>query len=181
MKISAQFQLFPHINFVDKLLFTKHLSILIESGITIVESLDILAEQTESPIFKQVITSLSSDIKNGQTFSSALSRHPKVFDTLYVNLIEVGEKSGTLDTNLTYLATQMAKDYAFRKKIKGALMYPSIVFIAAIIIGFSISIFALPKLVDLFQGFGTTLPLTTQILLSFAYLMKNFGILIAAA
>lgn len=181
MKLSAQFQLFQHVTFLDKLLFTKHLSILIESGITIVESLDILAEQTASPAFKQVITAVSSDIKNGQTFTSALSRHPEVFDTLYVSLMEVGEKSGTIDTNLAYLASQLSKEYAFRKKIKGALMYPTIVFVAATIVGFSISIFVLPKLIDLFQGFDVALPLTTQILLWFANVMKFFGIFILIA
>ncbi|HSW87941.1 MAG TPA: type II secretion system F family protein [Candidatus Saccharimonadales bacterium] len=172
-------ELFPHITFLDKLLFTKHLSILIESGITIVEALDILAQQTGSDTFRQVVTAISSDIKNGQTFAAALSKHPDVFNTLYVSLIEVGEKSGTLDTNLTYLADQLSKEYAFRKKIKGALMYPTIVFVAAIIIGFSISIFALPKLIDLFEGFDVALPITTQILLWFANVMKSFGVFIA--
>jgi type IV pilus assembly protein PilC len=179
MKLSAQLQLFSKITFLDKLLFTKHVSILLESGITIVEALDILASETESAVFKDVITSISSEIKNGQTFTTALSKHPDVFNTLYLSLVEIGEKTGTLDTNLTYLADQLSKEYAFHKKIKGALMYPTIVFVAALIIGFGISIFALPKLVDLFQGFDVALPITTQILLGFATVMKNFGILVA--
>ncbi|HSW96879.1 MAG TPA: type II secretion system F family protein [Candidatus Saccharimonadales bacterium] len=179
IKAVKNLELFPRVTFLDKLLFTKHLSILIESGVTIVESLDILAEQTGSDVFRQVVSAISSDIKNGQTFASALSKHPNVFNTLYVSLIEVGEKSGTLDTNLTYLAEQLSKEYAFRKKVKGALMYPTIVFVAAVVVGFSISIFALPKLIDLFQGFDVALPITTQILLWFANVMKSFGIFIA--
>src|SRR6266567_1954384 len=162
---AAQIQLFSRVTFVDKLLFTKHLSVMIKSGITIVEALDILASQTKSNAFRNVIVAVGDDIKNGKTLAKSLAKHPKVFDTFYVSLIEVGESSGTLEETLIYLATQLGKEYAFRKKVRGALLYPTIVFTAAMVVGISISLFVLPKLIDLFQGLDVKLPLTTQALL----------------
>lgn len=173
-------ELFPSVSYVEKLLFTKHLSVMIKSGITITESIDTLASQTRSSLFKKVLTQVLHDIRNGQTLARSLQKHPKVFDTFYTSLIEVSEESGTLEENLQFLANQLAKDYALRKKIQGALLYPGIVITAVTIVGFGMSIFVLPKLVDLFTSMDVKLPLTTQILLFFANLMKNHGILVIA-
>jgi type IV pilus assembly protein PilC len=178
MPINSNTQIFSTITFVDKLLFTKHVSVMIKSGIPLIEALDMMASQMKSDKFRTVIVSISNDVKNGESFSKALRKHPKVFNTFYTSLIEIGESSGTLEDTLNYLSDQLAKDYAFQKKVKGALMYPTIVFSAASIVGFSIAIFVLPKLIDLFKDFDVKLPLTTQILIWFANLMKNYGILI---
>lgn len=153
---------------------------MIKSGITITESIDTLAAQTRSSLFKKVLTQVLHDIRNGQTLAKSLKKHPKAFDNFYTSLIEVSEESGTLETNLEFLAHQLAKDYALRKKIQGALLYPSIVLTAVTIVGFGMSIFVLPKLVDLFTSLNVKLPLTTQILLFFANLMKDHGILVVA-
>jgi len=178
MKLSTQIQLFSRVSFLDKLLFTKHLSIMIKSGITIVEALTILKDQTKSDAFKKILSAILGDIQNGKSLAKSLAKHPNVFNTFYISLIDVGEQSGTLDENLIYLANQLAKDYSFKKKVRGAMMYPMIVLAAAGIIGMGISIFVLPQLINLFTGFDVTLPLTTQILLSFAQIMQDFGIII---
>lgn len=181
MKGSAQIQLFSRVTFLDKLLFTKHLSVMLKSGITILEALQILQDQIKSSSFKTIITTVISDIENGKSLSKSLAKHPKVFDTFYVSLVDVGEVSGTLDETLTYLANQLAKNYAFRQKVRGALMYPTIVLVSAGIVGMGISLFVLPQLIDLFKGFDVKLPITTQILLFAAVVMKNYGIEIIAA
>lgn len=154
---------------------------MLKSGITVAEGLDALANQTKSVSFKKVLLTILSDIQNGQSFTKALEKHPKAFDHFYVSLIEVGEESGNLESNLEFLAKQLAKDYALQKKIQGAMIYPVIVLATAVVIGSAISIFVLPKLVNLFQSLDVKLPLTTKILLFIANLMKNHGLLILAA
>lgn len=174
-------QILSKVTFLDKLLFTKHLSIMIKSGITISDALDSLASQTKSNKFNEVLTTVAKDIKNGQALAKSLQKHPKVFDNLYVSLIEVGEQSGTLEESLSYLATQLAKEYSLHKKIQGALLYPTIVIVSVILVGAGMSLFVLPKLTDLFTSLDVTLPLTTQILLFFSNLMKHHGVIIISS
>jgi len=181
MKASAQIQLFSKITFVDRLLFTKHLSVMIKSGITIVEALQILTDQTKSYAFKKTLSEVLADIQNGKTLAKSLAKHPKVFDTFYVSLVDIGEQTGTLDDNLIYLAAQLSKEYSFKQKVRGALMYPVIVLSAAGIIGSGISLFVLPQLIDLFKGFDVKLPLTTQLLLGLAGIMRDYGIIIVGS
>lgn len=179
MKKTNQTPLFERVSFLEKLLFTKHLSIMIKSGITISESIETLASQTKSSTFKRVLNSMLADIENGQSFANALDKHKKVFDEFYISLVRVGEESGTLEENLEFLAKQLSKDYALRKKVQGAMIYPAIILSATFIMTTFISIFIMPKLVDLFNSFNTELPITTKILLFFANLMKDHGIIIA--
>lgn len=181
MNQKRRVQILSKVSFTDKLLFTKHMSIMIKSGITVSDAIDTLALQAKSNKFNQVLTQVDKDIKNGQTLAKSFLKHPKIFDNLYVSLIDVGEKSGTLEESLNYLANQLSKEYSLHKKIQGALLYPEIVIVATSLIGFGMSLFVLPKLTDLFTSLGAKLPLTTQILLFFANLMKNHGGVITIA
>lgn len=172
--------MFDHISFVDKLLFTKHLSTMLKAGIPIAESLDTLAKQTRSGSMKRVLQQLLRDVENGQSLAHALTQFPKVFDELYVSLIRVGEESGTLEENCAYLAVQLGKDNALRGKIQGALMYPGLVLTATLVMGGFISLFILPQLVDFFGSFQMELPLSTRILLTVATFMKSYGVVTIA-
>jgi type IV pilus assembly protein PilC len=178
MNFSAQVTLFDRVRFVDKLLFTKHLAVMIKSGIPIGDAIDAIAQQTQNAAFKKLLNAILADIDNGQSFEKALSKHPKVFDAFYINVISIGEQSGTLEKNLEYLADQLKKNYEFSKKVHGALLYPTIVLTIAFIAGGSISIFVLPQLVDLFSSLDVELPLATKILLFIATTMRDYGILI---
>ena len=169
------------ISYQDKLFFTKHLSIMTASGIPLAESLDTLEEQAKSGKFKKIIKSLAREVENGQSLEKALAKHKKVFGEFYISLIKVGESSGTLDKTLEFLAGQMSKDFALRKKVQAALFYPAIIFSAALIMGSFIAFFILPKLVEFFEAFDIELPLATRILLGVAYAFQNYGIVIAAA
>ncbi|MBI4084639.1 MAG: type II secretion system F family protein [Candidatus Levybacteria bacterium] len=181
MNISAQISFFSRVSFLDKLLFTKHLAIMIRSGITIVEAVTILSQQAKSDKFEKILTTIAADLQNGNALANALRKHPNVFDAFYVSMIEIGETSGALEENLSYLSDQLAKAYAFHKKVKGVLMYPILVLTAAGVIGMSIGLFVLPKLIDLFSDFDAKLPLSTRILLNVSVLMRDHGTIIVIA
>lgn len=151
---------------------------MIKSGITISEGIETIASQTKSAKFRKTLKDVGRDIRNGQTLAKSLTKHPKIFNQLFVSLVEVGEESGTLDTSLGYLAKQQEREYSLRKKIQSALLYPAIVVTAITIVGMGMSLFVLPQLVDLFSSLDVELPITTKILLFFANLMKNHGIFI---
>ena len=166
---------------MDKLLFTKHLSIMIKSGITLTEAITSLKDQTANPNFKKILQAVGAEVANGQTLRKALAEHSRVFDPLYLNLISIGEESGNLEENLEYLAKELQKTYEFDKKVKGAMMYPTLIIIVALIMGGGISIFVLPQLANLFTSMDVKLPLATRILLWFSQLMQHYGIIIVPA
>lgn len=178
MKLTAQVSILNRVSFQDKLLFTKHLDTMIKAGIPIDEALETLVDQAKSPVFNKILSKVLSDVENGQSLSKSLEKHPKVFDQFFISLIQVGEESGTLEENLSFLSKQLAKDYRLRSKVRGAMFYPALVFSAAIILGGFISFFILPKLVDFFQSFDIELPLTTRLLLIISNIMKNYGLYI---
>ncbi|MEK7517115.1 MAG: type II secretion system F family protein [Patescibacteria group bacterium] len=180
MKKDKNIQILNRISLLDKLLFTKHLAMMVKSGITLSEAVEAIASQTQSNKFREVLTKISQDIKNGNSFSKALKRHPKVFNQFYIILTEVGEESGTLSESLEYLAKSIAKEYALNKKIQGALLYPAIILIAVSLVGAGMSIFVLPQLSNLFESLNVELPITTKILLFFASTMKNYGVFVIA-
>lgn len=178
MQKITNIQILGGVSFVEKLLFTKHLLIMIKSGITISEAIEAIASQTKSANFRHSLEDIGRDIRNGQTLAKSLSKHPKIFSQFFVSLVEIGEESGTLDTSLEYLVKQLTEENSLRKKIQGAMLYPTIVITAITLVGMGMSLFVLPKLVDLFSTLDVKLPITTQILLFFANLMKNHGVII---
>lgn len=178
MKLSAQVNFFNNVSTLEKVLFTKHLAVMVKSGIPLVEAFETLKEQTVNPYFKSVLQKILTEINNGQNLAKSLAKFPKVFDNLYLSLVDIGEQSGNLEANLEYLANLMKKNYEFSKKVQGAMLYPGIVLSATGIIGLGLALFVLPKLTDLFNSLEVKLPLSTKILLFIAQIMKNYGIII---
>ena len=170
--------IFSSVSFVEKLMLTKHLAIMIKSGVPIYDAFETLASHTPSRYFRKVLQGILKDIESGKSLYSALSKYPNVFDNFYTNLVKVSEESGTLEENLDFLSKQLSKDYALRKKIQGAMFYPAMIFVASIGIGGYMSLVILPQLVDFFSTLDIELPLTTKIMLWFANLMKMHGVLI---
>lgn len=175
MNASTQITLFAHVTFLDKLLFTKHLGMMIRSGIPIGEAVEAIRDQSQNPAMQKVLTAILDDVNNGQTLENALAKHSKIFDPFYLNMIRIGETSGNLEKNLEYVAEQLKKNNEFNKKVQGALLYPEIVLTIAVLAGGGVSIFVLPKLLDLFKSFNAKLPVSTQILLFIAGVMKSYG------
>lgn len=162
----------------DKLFFTKHLSIMVASGIPLAEALETLIEQTKSKKLKSITSNILKDVENGQALAKSMEKHRKVFGQLYISMIAVGEKTGELEKILEFLSTQMTKDYALRKKVQAAMLYPAIVLSATMLMGGFITFFILPKLIVFFEDFEIELPITTKILLFFGKLVQNHGILL---
>lgn len=161
----------------ELLLLTKYLSVLLRSGLPIDDALDILLQQAKGPL-KKILTSLKRAVTSGQTLSDGLEAYPHIFSSVYVNLIRAGEGSGTLQENFEQLSTQMQKEHELRQKIQGAMMYPSIVLVSALMVSTGIVVFILPNVTKLFESLDVRLPVTTVILLWIARLVGDHGLLI---
>ena len=162
----------------ELMLFTKYLNVLLGSGLTIDEALDILVEQSSGSLVK-ILKTLQSNIKKGGTLSSGLELYPHIFSSVFISLIKAGESSGTLQNNLENLTLQMEKEYELMKKVKGALVYPSVVLTVAGIVSVGIVIFVMPNLVELFYALNIELPLSTKILLAISNLFRNHYLLMS--
>lgn len=164
--------------------FTRQLSTLQNADIPIVQGLTILKSQMKKGMLKNAVDEVISDIKGGDTLSIAMSKHPKVFDKLYVNLINAGEISGALDVVLERLATYREKTQKLKRKIISAMMYPATVVVASCTILTGIMIFIIPKFAKMFEEMGIALPLLTSMIISISNFMIThwyfvFGILIS--
>ncbi len=160
---------------LDKVLFIRHVAIMLRAGLSLVEALTIVQEQTNSKKMKWVIGQLIKDVSNGKTLSRALSRHGRVFSSIVIGMVGVGESSGTLEENLDYIGNELEKDYELRRKVRSALLYPVIVLSATVLLGIGLSIFILPRLVQLFSTFRVELPKVTAIFLSIATFLVDYG------
>ncbi len=154
----------------EVVIFTRQFATMINAGLPLVQCLDILGSQAENPAFKKIILQIKTDVEGGTTFADALSRHPKVFDNLYVNLVAAGEIGGVLDVVLNRLAQYMEKNEALKAKVKGAMTYPIIVLAVAFLVVAILMIFVIPTFKDMFTQFGSTLPGPTQLVVD----LSNF-------
>lgn len=158
----------------EMLFFTKHLSVMLKAGSTLTEALAVLKNQSKGKL-QIVLNEIAGHAEKGFKFSEALEKHPKIFSKIYINMIRVGEESGALEKNLEYLAEQLEKDYDLRQKVIGAMIYPVIIIVGTLILGFSIAIFVLPKIGRIFKTFKVELPLATRILLHISDFFQNYG------
>ncbi|MGD0821297.1 MAG: type II secretion system F family protein [Desulfomonilia bacterium] len=155
-------------------IFTRQFSTMINAGLPLVQCLDILSSQQPNPSFKKVLTQIKQDVEGGSTFADSLSKHPKVFDSLYVNLVAAGEIGGVLDTVLNRLAVYMEKNEQLKNKIKSAMTYPIIVLCVAFGVVAILMIFVIPTFSDMFKQFGSALPAPTQMVVNLSYFFRKF-------
>jgi len=163
----------------QKLFFTEHLRVMIGAGLSLSETLQALEAQAEHRRFRGIIGELRKSVERGETFAQALAKFPDVFSAIFINMVSVGEIAGTLERNLTELATEMKKDYTLRSRVRGALIYPAIIFSATILISVGMIIFVIPKILSIFKEFTVELPLSTRILIGATDAIQNYGLLIA--
>ncbi len=166
---------------MNKIFFTRHLTALIGAGISLTEALEVLSGETKSSSFKTVINDVAASIRNGNTLSHAMSRHPKVFDRLYVHVVGIGEQSGTLEENLEYIVTQLEKARDLKQKLIAAMIYPAIIFFLAVFIAAGLIVFILPRLLPVFASFDVELPLTTKVLIGISSFFENYGFIAVGA
>lgn len=163
----------------EKLIFAKYLSVLLGAGLAIDESVDILQKQASGSLAR-ILKHLSITVKHGETLSEGLSAFPHVFSPLFINLVASGEASGNLQGNLLNVVSQLEKEYELNSRIRGALMYPAIIVIAALVIATGIFVFVLPNVITMFISLKVELPLATRILIAMATFIKENGILTAS-
>ncbi len=168
---------FGHVSDVNLLFFVKHLAIMLKAGIAIFEALTMLKEQAKGRM-KIVLQSVLDRVESGETLSDALSKYPKDFPELFVQLVGSGELSGTLEKNLNYISEFMEKEIDLKKKVRGAMLYPAIVFVAVIGLTMAVGLFVLPQIIPLFASLDVKLPLSTRVLIWFAEFFRDYGILV---
>ncbi len=160
----------------DLVIFTRQLSTMVNAGVPILRSLSLLRDQTQSPVLKKALDSVVSDIQSGTSLSDALGKHPKVFVPIYVNMVRAGEAGGILDKVLDRLAFQQEKDSALRSKIRGAMIYPGVIFSVTMVAFFILMTFIVPKIGAILTSLSNgkaKLPIYTRILLSISHTMKS--------
>jgi len=165
----------------DLVVFTRQLATMIDAGLAMVQSMQALGEQTSNKVMRDVLKDVTTRIEGGDSFSEALTKHPKVFNKLYVAMVGAGERGGLLAEILARLATYLENTARLRKKVKSAMMYPTAVTLIAI----GITIFLLVKVVpvfgDVYKGFGKNLPAPTQFLISLSNAVKAYILYIIPA
>jgi type IV pilus assembly protein PilC len=163
----------------DKIIFTDQLEIMIRSGLSIVEALKSMRDETENKYFAGQINQIVADVEGGTTLSEAMSKHPDTFNEIYINLVKSGERSGKVDLVLKRLSDQLEKDYDLTRKIRGALAYPAFVLVALIAVMVLVLIVVIPQLKVIFDDAGVELPLLTRIIIRSSELIKNDGLYLA--
>ncbi len=161
----------------DLVMFTRQLATMIDAGLAMVQSLQALAEQTSNKVMRDVIKDICSRVEAGDSFSEALQKHPKTFSRLYYSMVSAGEKGGLLAEILGRLATYLENTARLRKKVKSALMYPTVVTIVAILITVFLLVKVVPVFGEIFNGFGAQLPAPTQFLINLSNLVKKYFLL----
>jgi len=164
----------------DLVLFTRQLSSMLASGLTLMRALEILKDQMQNPNMGEIVTSVINDVEEGKTLAQAIEKHPKVFSSIYISIIKAGEQSGLLDKVLSRLADNLEKQAKLKSTIRSALMYPVIVIILMAVVMAVMMIFVLPQLTVLYTNLGVSLPLPTQIVIGISEVVTNFWPIVIA-
>jgi type IV pilus assembly protein PilC len=164
----------------DVVIFTRQFSTMINSGLPLVQALTILSEQTDNKALAEVTKKVVFDVESGNTVADALSKHPRAFTNLYVNMVAAGEAGGILDTILMRLATFLEKNDALVRKVKGAMIYPTVIMSVAGIAVVVLLIFVIPVFESMFASVGLPLPLPTRIVIGASRFLKAYWWMVLA-
>ncbi len=155
-------------------LFTRQFSVMIDSGLPLIQCLSIMSEQQEHKGFKQVLGLVREDVEAGATLADSMGKHPRTFDTLFVNMVAAGEAGGILDIILRRLAIFVEKAAKLKRAVIGASIYPAVIILVAIVVIFVIMLWVIPVFATLFEGLNATLPLPTRIVMGTSSLIAQF-------
>jgi type IV pilus assembly protein PilC len=166
----------------DVVIFTRQLATMIDAGMPLVQILEILASQSDNKTFGAQVRAVKESVEAGSTLSDALSRFPRTWDELYVNMVQAGEAGGILDTILARLSQYMEKMISLKRKIKGAMIYPATIIAVAVIVTLILLVFVIPVFADLFSSFGRALPAPTQFVINLSnFVISYLHFMVAAA
>jgi type IV pilus assembly protein PilC len=162
----------------EKMVFARNLSVMIDSGLPLAQAVDALSEQSKNKAFKKILREVREAIHSGSTFAEALEKYPSVFNDLFVNMVRVGELGGNLDEVLTIVATQLEKEHDLISKVRGAMIYPSVILVAMIGVGVVMLTYILPQILGVFEGMDVEIPKTTQFIIFLSDLLREQAILV---
>lgn len=171
--------IFDHFSLGDKMMFCEELSTLINSGVPLTQSINIIKEQSTKGTMRKISEGILRDIEGGQSLSGALEKQSKYFSPVFINMVRSGETGGTLDKTLEELAVQTQKDHELVAKIKGALTYPVVILTAMVGAVIFLMVKVVPSIAGLFSELGAKLPLTTVILIGTSRAMLKYGVFMA--
>lgn len=175
--IKGLMERFGRVPLVEKMIFSRSLSLMVKAGLPLNEAMDVLAKQTKNPKFGRIVKQIGADISRGEAFSSALAKYPNIFNKMFVGMIQVGETGGTLEEILKILAVQLEKDHQLITRVRGALVYPIVIILTMVGIGIFMMVSVVPKLTAIFTEMNVELPLTTQVVIGVSNFLKNYFIL----
>lgn len=165
----------------DRVIFSRQMSTMINAGLPLVEGLNILAENLENASFAEIIRQIQRDVEGGETLTDAMAKHPRVFDTLYVSLIRAGEASGMLDQILVQLSVYLEKAATLQRKVKSAMIYPSVIVSVAIAVVLLLMVKVVPVFATIFDSFDAELPGPTKaMIVASEFCQSNFPFMVAA-
>ncbi|MEK7180898.1 MAG: type II secretion system F family protein [Patescibacteria group bacterium] len=170
------FLFFEHLPIQEKINFARHLSIVIKAGLPLIEGLRIIKNQLQSKTLMEIVNVLIADVEKGQSLADGLESHRHVFGDFFINIIRVGETSGTLAQNLLYLADELKKAKDLKTKIRSAMVYPIVILIATVAITAFLTFVVFPKILPVFSGLNIKLPMTTRILIEVLDFSKTYGV-----
>ncbi len=164
---------FGKVKISEQIIFTKNLSGMLKAGLSISRALSVLQKQTKNKTFNAILISISDEINKGGNLSSGMAKHPKAFSPLFISMVRAGEESGNLVGALNEVGSNLEKAHSLTKKVKGALIYPSVILSAMILIGILMFAFVVPTLAKTFTELGTELPVSTKIIISLGNFFSN--------
>jgi type IV pilus assembly protein PilC len=162
----------------DKINFARNLGLMLKAGLALSRALSVIERQSKNKALKKVLDDIIENISKGMSFADTLAKHSKVFPPLFISMIHAGEQSGTLSESLKAVADQMDSSYTLTKRIRGAMIYPAVIFSVMIIIGVLMMIFVIPTLLSTFESLGAPLPPTTQFILNLSNIFQKDSIFI---
>ncbi len=181
-KINQAFENFfsnlSKIKMIDKIIFARNLANMLEAGLSLTRAISVMEKQIKNKKLKKIYNELNLDISAGKSFHDALSRFDHVFPPVFISMVKAGEEGGNLADSLKSIANQMDSTYKLQKKIKGAMIYPSVIVIVMILIGIIMMIFVVPKLTATFKDVGTELPGSTKVVIFVSEFLRNHYILL---
>jgi len=171
--------IFGRVSMVEKLMFTRHLAVMIGAGFSLHKGLEVLAQQTENKAFKKIINDIVTRIKKGETLADSMEKYPKVFNKFFVSMVRIGEKSGNLEDVLKNLAQYLKKEHDFISKVRNAMVYPAVIVIAMVIIGTLMMVMVVPKITAMFVELNVQLPITTRVLIFITKILTKYFVIAA--
>jgi len=170
-------ELWSGVKMHDKIIFARNLGAMIDAGLPVSRALTVMERQAKKGRLNKILNALIADISGGKTLSDGMKSFPDMFSPLFISMVKAGEQSGSLSQSLKVVANQMDKSYTLQKKVRGAMMYPSIILMAMIIIAVLMLTFIVPTLTATFTELNVELPLSTQFIIGISDLLRNHGLL----